>query len=111
MGRRIENRDQLREEILRLERRKAELTAALKNDVEEIKDEFNFYRIITGIVSKIGRVRISKDLFTADGFFSELKSILKQILLRKGVGMFTNKIYSGIFGLIAWLYNRRRKKK
>ena len=111
MKRTIENIEQLREEISRLEQKKIYLKSALKNDVEEIKEELNPLKIIAEIVSRILGLKIHKELFTKDGMFDEIISIIKQIFLRSSSTFFANNFYGRILNVFSNLFSGKKRER
>src|SRR5438046_1977601 len=111
MSRRIKNITELREEIYLLERRQAALKEELRDDVEDFKEALNPLNYIAHIISHFSGIRIGSGIFTKSGFGEELKSLLKQVVVKGGTTFFVKRAYATAFGLAGKLFKFRRKRK
>jgi len=111
MSRKIENITDLRKEVALLQQRKVELKAELKDDFEDLKHFLNPLTYVPGIISAISGFRIHRGLFTKEGFADELKSILRQLLIRSGTSFFSDKVYGSAFNLFSNFFRKKKKKK
>jgi hypothetical protein len=109
MNRKITNITELREEIFLLERRKNALQAALKDDYENIKEELSPLQFFSEVVSKLAGIRIGTGIFTQAGFADEIKSILKQFLVRGGTAFFAKRVYAFAFKSFSRIFRKKRK--
>src|SRR5437867_2168452 len=84
MSRKIENMDQLKAEIQRLEARSEELKSTLKNDLEEIKEELKPTNLLIDAVADISKIKFSRETFSSNGWADGVRSIIEQVIAKAG---------------------------
>jgi len=102
MSKKIENIDQLRAEIKRLETRSEELKTTLKNDVAGIKDFFKPLNLFFNAASGFARMKFAPPIFSGNGFSEGVRSI---------IAPFLEKVFERIFTSIADFIKRRKNAK
>jgi hypothetical protein len=99
MNKKIENIDQLRAEIKRLEGRNEELKTTLKNDAEGIKDFFRPVNLFFNTAASFAKMKFAPPIFSSNGFAEGVRSIIAPII---------EKIFDRISTAIAEFLKRRK---
>jgi hypothetical protein len=79
---RIENIDQLRMEILRLEKSTSEQEIRLKQDLANIRQELKPINLVLNSLSSITGIKFNKNVFLKDGILYGANLLLQRFILK-----------------------------
>jgi hypothetical protein len=117
MSSKIENMDQLKAEIQRLEARSAELKSTLKNDMEEIKEELKPANLLIDAISDISKIKFSRETFSKNGFAEGIRSIIEQVIQKAGKTVedrahgIVDKVFDRLNGFVETIFNHQKKRR
>ena len=89
---RIENIQQLRSEIERVERLCKQHEDKLKQDLQELKEDFNPLNILLKTISSISGIKLDSKDFLKDGIGFSISLFLQRLIL-KAEKVVENKVY------------------
>jgi hypothetical protein len=100
---RIRTKEELRNEIRRLQQLSLEKKTRVKKDIDAVKESLSPSGILREIISGITGIRMKKENFIRDGFAYTLSLIVQQFFLKS-----EKKFEQGIYGVIDKLIDKLR---
>ncbi len=99
----INNRQELRKEIVRLNRLSLEQKNQIKSDLHSIKENLTPSGILSNLVSGFTGIKVNKENFIRDGFVYTVSLLIQQFFLKS-----EKKFEAGVYGIIDKLIDKLR---